>query len=224
MVNAIYFRRVAGQQSEHASDSSTNGRWASKQSSSVGQDISPTCGDLRKQTEYREIQEEQSIQPGRVGLGASNTTARGGGRGASNTTPRGGRGASKQASGGRIASNIKASGSRLDTNPLSHNRTSSNTTTFAGGPVEWDGIIGGFDDENNAAGQGNCDAEDFIMNADYLGDKEIENPEGYYGNEVEYEGERNDFLFIVNIISFFLNNYFVFISNYQLNLNYTIYL
>ena len=62
------------------------------------------------------------------------------------------------------------------------------------------------------------------MNADYLGDKEIENPEGYYGNEVEYEGERNDFLFIVNIISFFLNNYFVFISNYQLKLNNTIYL
>ena len=111
----------------------------------------------------------------------------------------------------------------MDTNPLSHNRTSSNTTTFAGGPVEWDGIIGGFDDENNAAGQGNCDAEDFIMNADYLGDKEIENPEGYYGNEGEYEGERNDFLFIVHTISFSLHNYFVFIWN-LLKLNNTIYL
>ena len=121
MVNAIYFRRVAGQQSEHASDSSTNGRWASKQSSSVGQDISPTCGDLRKQTEYREIEDEESIQPGRVGLGASNTTARCG-HGASRQTS-GGRGASKQASGGRGASNIKASGSRLSTNPLSHKAT-----------------------------------------------------------------------------------------------------
>ena len=49
------------------------------------------------------------------------------------------------------------------------------------------------------------------MNANYLGDKEYENPEGYYGNEGEYEGERNDFLFIVHTISFSLHNYFVFI-------------
>ena len=101
--------------------------------------------------------------------------------------------------------------SRLSTNPLFQNSSSSNTTTSAGGLVERDGITGGFDDGNNAAGQGNCYAEDLITNADYLGDKVIEDPEGYYGNEGKYEGERDDFLFIVHTISFSLHNYFVFI-------------